>query len=204
MLVPNGIGGSTISQWSGELTSSQVNVDPRFGVAVRRTLSVGLTPTVVLFMQGETDNVNGTTQASYAASGALMLASMRTVLPTTPILVGICTLYNNTVVSSGIHAAQAGLVDAPGNVLAGANTDTLTGATNRQQPAGVHLNATGADAAAFAMGDCCSHNVRDLTLSIDGVAIPRLARRWSCINGAGTPSESGWSRLRSVGTDGAP
>lgn len=141
ILIPVAVGGTPVASWvPGALGD-------RILVAARRARAVGLPITAFLWMQGETDGVNGTSQATYAATLASVIAGPRAEGFNAPWFIGKCTYIVGTVYPA-IQAAQAGIVNPAANIFAGANTDSLTGATYRQVIDDTHLNGTaGSDAA---------------------------------------------------------
>jgi hypothetical protein len=140
ILIPVGVGGTPISSWQTGGGFSNRTV-----VAARRAHAVGLSVTAFIWMQGESDTVNGTLQAAYAAGLAQVIAAPRAEGYNAPWFIGKCS-YITGGVSAAVQAAQAAAVNGT-DIFAGANTDTLTGGTNRQADL-THFNAVGADAAA--------------------------------------------------------
>lgn len=139
ILVPVGVGGSTISRWAagGDLNS-------RTTVASIRVAAVGLPVTAFLWMQGESDH--GISQAAYASYLASVIATPRSIGFNAPWLIGKCTLLSGAV-DANVRAAQADALNGA-DIFAGADTDSLTGLGVNRQSDDTHLNATGADAAA--------------------------------------------------------
>jgi hypothetical protein len=112
--------------------------------AVERCRALGLTINAFLWMQGESDN-GVTSQANYLSRLQQVIATPRSIGENAPWFVGKCT-YINDVIDNNIRTAQAGVVNNV-DIFAGADTDTVTGATNRYAGL-VHLTATGAAAVA--------------------------------------------------------
>lgn len=141
ILVPIGIGATNMIDWrdAGPLRD-------RFGIALGRLAAVGLSATAIMWMQGEGDNVGGTSQANYESWLTTMISGVRAGGDTTPWLIGQCTYYNGTT-SAAVRAAQAAVVNGT-DIFAGADTDTLTGTSVNRQSDNSHLKAAGADAAA--------------------------------------------------------
>lgn len=138
---PVGVGGTTIAQWQ-----------PTGGVLWQRIVSAkarldsrGLTPTFITWMQGETDNVLGTSQAAYTASFADLVSGIRALGYNMPIFISRTTLQGG-VTSSAVRAAQAAAVNNGAGIYAGPDTDTITGATYRQA-GGNNAHFTGAGSA---------------------------------------------------------
>lgn len=147
VVVPIAIGGSTAAEWANG------SMADRIGVAMRRLASRGYVPgaTGLTFAlswgQGETDNTDGTSQASYAASMATVIANAQAAGFTGSscrIFINKQTWISGTV-SAAVQAAQDALPNGT-TIFAGGNLDTLD-ATNRQID-NTHLNDTGAAAAA--------------------------------------------------------
>lgn len=133
--VPISIGSTTIGHWKsgGQLHRSLI-------AAARRVEALDLVVSGFIWVQGEGEV--GVSQASYAASLADMIGSVRAAGISAPWLIGVST-YHAGVVNAGVNAAcQA----APNgiDILAGANTDDL-GNAYRQDLGGtfVHFNTTG-------------------------------------------------------------
>lgn len=153
IVVPIAIGGVAISDWStGHLSAP--GIGGRFGVAMRRLAARGITPATTgatfaaLWMQGETDGVNGTSQAAYQASWATIYAAMLAsgYSASSRVFVNVETWINGTTYPI-IQAAQVAIPG--GSVFAGANLDTLN-ATFRQSD-NTHFNDTGGASAATLM-----------------------------------------------------
>lgn len=144
IVVPIGVGGTTVAQWrqnGGVLWQ-------RIVAAKARLASRGLTPTFMTWMQGETDNVFGTSQADYTASLVDLIAGIRGLGYSMPLLVSKTTLQGG-LTSAAIRAAQAAIVNPSSGIYAGADTDTITGATYRQNGGNnAHFTAAGSDACA--------------------------------------------------------
>lgn len=147
VVVPIAIAGTVAADWAtGSLTD-------RIGVAMRRLASRGYVPgaaglTFALsWGQGETDNGNGTSQASYAASMATVISNAQAAGFTG----SSCRFFINKqtwlagAVSAAVQAAQVGLANGT-TIFAGGDLDTLN-ATNRQAD-NTHFNDTGAAAGA--------------------------------------------------------
>jgi carbohydrate esterase-like sialic acid-specific acetylesterase len=146
ILVPVGVGsGASASFAPGG------QVDDRFRVAIKRLAARGITPSsigttwAITWMQGESDNLAGVSQAGYSANMAAVIAQSYTDGFVGRWFIAEETMAGN-VVSSAVQAAQISLVDGV-NVFSAGNIDSLTTATNRQAD-GTHLNDTGAASAA--------------------------------------------------------
>jgi lysophospholipase L1-like esterase len=134
VLVPAGIGGTTISQW-------KVDSFKRIATSFARLSAVGLTATGVLLHIWSNDKQLGTSQADFATDLAILIARLRTHYAG-PIFIAKSTMFGNAV-ASGIQAAQTGAIDHPNGIWSLGDMDSLTGGTNRQAD-GTHLNDTGA------------------------------------------------------------
>lgn len=143
VVVPIAIAGTVAADWAtGSLSD-------RIGVAMRRLASRGYVPgaTGLTFAlswgQGETDNSNGTSQASYAASMSTVISNAQAAGLTG----SSCRFFINKLsgaVSSAVQAAQTALPNGT-TIFAGGDLDSLD-ATNRQD--NTHFNDTGSAAAA--------------------------------------------------------
>jgi hypothetical protein len=142
-------------QTSGCLIANWINptVPPYTGnniaVIARRLAAAGLVPTHIVWELGTSDALNGTSQASFTASLQKVVAAIRSVWPTTPLLINTES-FNGTAAVAGIAAAQASVIDNV-TIFAGANTDSI-GASGRYianvgEPP-IHFNSTGAPIAA--------------------------------------------------------
>ena len=159
VLVPICIGSTTAAGWAG--TSSATYVDQvaagRLVLALNRLAARGITPSTtswtfaISWWQGEQDNINGTSSASYQASMATIKSNVQAAgfsCATCRFFVNVETWYAGTT-SSTIQGAQAAVVTSyPTFFFTGGNIDTLN-ATNRLSPANTHLNDTGSAAAAL-------------------------------------------------------
>jgi hypothetical protein len=147
ILVPIAIGGTTAADWATGTLSS------RIPVALRRLASRGYTvgatglTFAISWWQGETDTTNGTSQASYAASMATVLANAQAQGFTgsnSRLFVNRETWISGTV-SAAVQAAQVALPNGT-TIFAGGNIDSLN-AANRVAD-NTHFNDAGAAAAA--------------------------------------------------------
>jgi hypothetical protein len=140
ILVPAAHGGTTITQWGGDVFG-------RIGVTARRLSSRGLTATGVIMHIGSNDCGNGTLQAP-------MRRSRRTSSPWC-VLQGLParssssrTRCRGASFRQGIQAAQTGAVDHPNGIWLGGDCDSLTVAGGNRQADQTHLNDTGSAALA--------------------------------------------------------
>lgn len=142
-LMPIAIGGTTASDWNTGICSN------RFQVAINRYNSRGITPSMInaiIWMQGETDNTNGTSQSAYAASLGSIITNVQALGFTGRFFVAEETLIGGAV-SSAVQSAQLAIVNNGAGIYAGPNLDALTGLTNRQADL-THFNDVGAASAA--------------------------------------------------------
>jgi hypothetical protein len=139
IFIPIAISGTSITSWISSGSLNQLII-----LANKRALAVGLTPTAVLWAQGETDGQNGMAQATYENHFNGLVTQIHGLGYTAPWFVAQSTLQSNTT-NAAIRAALAAVVNGS-TKRAGPDTDTLTGGTNRVD--GTHFTATGADSAA--------------------------------------------------------
>lgn len=139
ILVPMGIAGSAIADWA----QAGANFN-RWTVTGRRLATAGITPTAILFQQGESDLELSTTQVNYAAALLSMTNGIAAIWPSTPVFVAQAS-WESAVTSAPVRAAQAAAVNHP-LIWAGPDADSLN-ATNRQSD-NTHFNDTGCDALA--------------------------------------------------------
>lgn len=135
--VPIAIGGTDISQWTSTGIYGQNLV-----TAFKRLTALGITPNAFLWMQGEADNLLGTTQAQYFARGSDMINMIRNIGGFSgKIYVATETYLKVGGVASTsvpVQLAQAQLVSSLTNVKAGPSFDDL-GDTYRFDIAGTGL-----------------------------------------------------------------
>jgi len=142
IFIPIAIGSTSALQWSPD-----GNQHHRFNVGIKRARQHGYALTAILWDQGNRDANAGTSSQDYQDRVNALIAASRTWGPVsadTPWFIATETMKNDTDVSATIQAAQAAIVAADDNVFAGANTDSLTGATNRQSGIS-HLTDMGND-----------------------------------------------------------
>lgn len=149
IIVPIGISGTAISIWS----DGGVLAD-RIPLAVRRLASRGIAPGVtgvqfgLLWMQGEADNSNGTTQSDYQTLFGQVKANAIAAGFDGRILVPTETWDAGTT-SAAIQAAQAAVRNGA-MVFDGGNLDSITNA-GRQD--GTHFDDVGGSSAAVLICD---------------------------------------------------
>lgn len=131
---PNGMGSSVVANWASGGALNQNIV-----VLSQRMANLGITPDAWIWHAGPNDTNLGTSQASYTASLASVIATIRVYWPSVPILVGVCTQANG-VQSVPIQNAQIAAVNHPSGIWAGVNSDAFPGGDFQD---GTHFNATG-------------------------------------------------------------
>ncbi len=140
IMVPIAVGGTSIAYHApgGVLY-------PNLAMTHRRLAAVGLSPTAILWMQGETDTLQGTSQAAYSASLSAMLQGLKDAGYSTPWLLAKCT-RREIGTSEAVRAAIDAAVNSV-DVFAGPDIDTLSGSTYRESDS-THLTPAGGTAAA--------------------------------------------------------
>ena len=138
ILVPIAISGSNADEWGSGVCHHRV------ACAINRLFAFGMTPTFVLYQQGESEQIDGISKATYKTGVNNTIATLRGLGVEAPIFVAKATKVNG-VVSSTIQEEQAELVDNPNGIYAGADTDSLDGSYRFD---GTHWNATGRAAVA--------------------------------------------------------
>lgn len=133
ILVPAWCGGASVADYASTYEDRIITAD-------RRLKSVGITPTAVLWGQGEEDNILGTSQASCTSALNSVINSVRSSGVTCPWLIAQESYVGGTT-SAAVRAAQASVVT--GTIYQGPDADTL-GSSYRYD--GTHWNAAGADA----------------------------------------------------------
>ncbi|MDE2098066.1 MAG: hypothetical protein KGL39_12505 [Patescibacteria group bacterium] len=137
---PIGIPGTSVLDWS-----SKGVLNHRLLAACRRVRSVvGRWPDSILWEQGFTDNVNGTSQTDYTSRLLDIIASAYGIGCDSPWLVAQES-WNNGATSSAVRAAQAAVVDSV-TVFSGPDTDTLNNTYRNAD--GIHFNTSGQSAVA--------------------------------------------------------
>lgn len=135
IIEPIAVNGTSIADWNGGVYGL------RLSVAIRR-IAQRISPNkcgdaniscAVLWGQGETDNINGTSQATYTAGLNSLIATGNAVATSLGWsatwgrwLVARQTFYNGFGTNAGLQAAQAAVVNGT-QVFAGANADALQG-----------------------------------------------------------------------------
>lgn len=147
LLIPFGIGGSSIAQWQ-----TDGFLHPILKKATQAVKQANIQPTHVLWHQGETDAGEATPEAEYFAMFEALLGSLRGYGVDTPVYPAIAThcqmamLEPDPSAEQGretVRAAQARLTELEG-VRAGPDTDTIQGELYRHD--NCHFNAKGMQA----------------------------------------------------------
>lgn len=133
ILVPIALSGANANEWGSGACNH------RIVCAIKRLSAFGMTPTFVLYQQGESEQIDGISKVTYKTGVTATIATLRGLGVSAPIFIAKATMVAG-VVSATIQAGQAELVDNPNGVYAGADADSLDG-TNRFD--GTHWNATG-------------------------------------------------------------
>lgn len=145
-LITPAVGGTSALNWDVGGTCA-----PRITVAVARLAAIGISASRidgVLWGQGETDGLNGTLQATYAASLGSVIANSRTLGITAPWFVAQET-YGGATVFPAIQAAQTGIINHSAGIWAGPNADAIDGTAGNRFD-GLHFSDAGA--ATYATG----------------------------------------------------
>ncbi len=143
IIVPMMYGGTTVAQWTKAGATSFPYLYNNIAVAAHRLAALSITPTEIIWEQGTTDAINGTSQGSYTASLAIVIAQFKALWPGVPILINTES-WNGSAVVTAIQNAQAAAIDNV-STFAGANTDTITGGGRYDT---LHFNSTGFSSAA--------------------------------------------------------
>jgi hypothetical protein len=125
------------------------SVNGRIGVLANRLKSAPFGiggVSAVLWQQGESDCVAGTSQASYAASLASVIATLRNAGFTAPIFIAHTTWVSGSTCPSTVGAAQDAAVNHGAGIWAGPNSDSL-GAGSRLSD-NIHFSDAGNDSLA--------------------------------------------------------
>lgn len=138
ILVPIGIGGTLVSDWETGIGKD------RFRVAVNRLAARSITPTAVLWGQGEQDTAGATSQAAYTASLNNVITNARAagLGSSVPWFIAQQS-WNVGATSANVTNAQAAVVNHGSSIWAGPNADSLN-ATKRQAD-NTHFSDTGSD-----------------------------------------------------------
>lgn len=138
ILVPIAMGGSSITDWApGGIYHLKLLAAPKRVIAAGIPLNA---ISAVLWQQGETDASNSMLQATYKANHDAMTTAFRALHGNIRWFLAKSTTINYAPIRSAVDQ----IVAAGPQTFAGADTDTITGGTNRYDS--VHPTATGADA----------------------------------------------------------
>lgn len=138
IIVPMAVGNTKVGQWADP--SQAPYLFNKINVVGLRLRDAGLPCTAIMWGQGESDNIAGTSQASYAASLQKVIAEFNRAIPGCPILVAQESYYyGNT--SPAILAAQASVVNNS-TVFAGENVELIPPSGRYDN---THLNEAGAE-----------------------------------------------------------
>jgi hypothetical protein len=132
ILVPIGIRGATVEQYSTGALNDRLIVAPR------RCAALGLSVSAFFWAQGETDNYHGISQSAYAAGLAQVIATPRAAGFDAPWLLSKSTVWWGEP-SAAIRAAIDETVNGT-DIFAGADSDAI-GMDGRYDT--THLNAAG-------------------------------------------------------------
>ncbi len=135
LIAPFGIGGTSLKEWT-----AGGRLHPRVEHAAAQLHKVGITPTHVLWHQGENDARAGTSPNAYAEMFTELVDSLRDYGINAPVFVAVATICND-LGSDAIRSAQRGLPDAIEGVYPGADTDTLSDMHDRHDFC--HFSRTG-------------------------------------------------------------
>jgi hypothetical protein len=125
VFIPHAVGGTEIARWipGGDLHPGLLD-------ALKRARAVGLTPTHLLWHQGETDTAKGTRRDVYKAKFRQMLDSIRAAGIRAPVYVSVASYcYGES--SAEVRQAQIELVNRADNILPGPDTDVFAGSEDR-------------------------------------------------------------------------
>jgi hypothetical protein len=136
-------GSTTVGDWSApDISGSSGTFNRDIAVAYQRFVRNGLAIHGVIWHGGPNDVTAGTSQAVYATQLNSVISTIRALLPSVPILVGLCT--DNTAPNAAIRAAQSGVVNHASQIWEGVDTDAYT--PDRFQPG--HFSDLGSAAVA--------------------------------------------------------
>ena len=139
IIAPIAMGGSTVEQWADEGRFNR-----RILVLIRRLFDAGLTPTAILWHQGEGDSGIGDSHGRQYRKNLLeVIVTFRTYGISAPFFVALATKCGGYPRPGGdnIHEGQASAVNPLDNVFLGPDTDTLGDEYRDKEHC--HLNAAG-------------------------------------------------------------
>lgn len=124
IIVPVAIGGTLVADWQSSFPSNRIqaalNRIAAHGIVAGTNVTI-----IILWGQGESDNLAGTTQVNYTNSLNAVIAASRAAGFNGTWFVAKQTYA--AAVSAPVQAAQAAVVNHPSGVWAGANADALVG-----------------------------------------------------------------------------
>jgi hypothetical protein len=139
ILVPAAIGGSSIVRWQQGADLNTMLLGVLAGLK-----SSSYTPTHILWHQGESNFVEGTSAQDYTRMFQSLLTSIRQQGVHAPIFVSVatrCAPPPPWVADNPVSRAQRALPDAHQQIFAGVNTDSLITTADRRD--GCHFGASG-------------------------------------------------------------
>ena len=139
IIAPIAMGGSTVEQWADEGRFNR-----RILVLIRRLFDAGLTPTAILWHQGEGDAGVGDAQVrQYRRNLLEVISTFRTYGISAPFFVALATKCGSGPMPSreNIREGQASAVNSLDNVFLGPDTDTLGDEYRDKEHC--HFNAAG-------------------------------------------------------------
>lgn len=125
LLAPFGIGGTTLQEWT-----SGGRLHPRVEHAVRQLQQAGITPTHILWHQGEDDARDRTPKNVYITMFAALVGALRSYGVEAPVFPAVASICRDQG-SDTIRAAQRDLPHRIAGVYPGADTDTLSDMSER-------------------------------------------------------------------------
>lgn len=138
ILATMGINATLATDWAADGIFAQ-----NIRVMCRRLASVGLVPTMILYQQGESDNVEGTTAAVITPAIRSMVSVFREEGVPAPVFIASCSTWPGYSNNAEVRLGQANALSTELGIFAGPDTDTI-GPSGRDG-GGVHFNATGSD-----------------------------------------------------------
>lgn len=146
--VPIAVGGTIYAQWTPSAANSLFT---RLSTAILRSRARGLEPDVIIWAQGETDGLNGTSAAVVTANINAIVDGVRAMGCVAPFYVGKFTMVSG-VVNTAVQTGITNSIDNAGRkIFAGYDADTnLTVAGGFRLADQTHLSDTGL--AALAIG----------------------------------------------------
>lgn len=139
IMVPAAMAGSYVRDHDPTLSTTNNYI--RLKVALLRCADKGYTPDAIIWMQGEGDNVAGTSQSAYQTALGHIIAQSRSDGYSGPWFINKTT-WNAGAASTTIQAAQDATINHGAGIWAGANTDAYNN-TFRQDLC--HFTDTGMD-----------------------------------------------------------